>query len=47
MCSLEISYELIIDACAAPGGKTAYISEIMNNKGKVFAFDRYQKRIIV
>ena len=37
--------DVIIDACASPGGKTAYISELMNNKGVIIAYDINKKRI--
>jgi 16S rRNA (cytosine967-C5)-methyltransferase len=37
--------EIIIDACAAPGGKTTHISDRMNNTGKVYALDRLANRL--
>ncbi len=37
--------ETILDLCAAPGGKSTYIAELMNNRGKVIAVDKYQSRI--
>jgi len=37
--------ETIIDACAAPGGKTTHIAELMGDRGHVVACDRVEKRL--
>ena len=37
--------ENILDACAAPGGKTAYMAEIMKNNGNIIALDANEERL--
>lgn len=38
--------ETIIDACAAPGGKMAYMSEMSGGQAKLIACDASQKRLV-
>jgi 16S rRNA (cytosine967-C5)-methyltransferase len=37
--------EFIADVCAAPGGKTMYIAERMENRGRIIARDVYKKKL--
>lgn len=41
------SGEKILDACAAPGGKTSYIAQLMKNRGVIAACDRDPERLSV
>lgn len=38
-------HEVVIDACAAPGGKTTHIAELMAGTGRVVAIDKTASRL--
>ena len=37
--------EVILDACSSPGGKTTYMAELMQDKGKIIAWDLHSHRV--
>jgi 16S rRNA (cytosine967-C5)-methyltransferase len=36
---------LVLDACAAPGGKATHLAELMRDRGRIYAVDRSEARL--
>ncbi|MEO6308812.1 MAG: 16S rRNA (cytosine(967)-C(5))-methyltransferase RsmB [Nitrospiraceae bacterium] len=37
--------DIVLDACAAPGGKSTHVADLMHNKGTIYAVDRKGVRL--
>jgi len=35
----------VLDMCAAPGGKSAYLADLMSNSGEIIALDKFESRV--
>ena len=48
ICALETGAkpgDLVLDCCAAPGGKSFYMAQMMENKGRIICFDLHEKKL--
>lgn len=43
---LDLNYgDIALDLCAAPGGKTTHMAELLENEGKVYSFDLHENKL--
>ena len=48
ICALETNAkpgDLVIDCCAAPGGKSFYMAQMMQNNGRIICFDLHKNKL--
>jgi 16S rRNA (cytosine967-C5)-methyltransferase len=38
--------DLILDMCSAPGGKSTHLAQLLKNKGKIIAVDKFDAKIV-
>ena len=50
ICALETGAkpgDLVVDCCAAPGGKSFFMAQMMKNTGTIVCFDIYAKKLVL